>query len=139
MQTTRLRPRKGKRQDRYIGKSSRACREGHEDKVIKAGKKGRAGTSSTTRRTRCSGRLRICRTLAATMVNCVPAVRTGSFCYPAVLQRSARAREPPPRLRLRSYHGCRSRFLVLQHSIYGGGGPAVSTVTTSLHVTQRCR
>ena len=87
-----------------------------EDKVIKAGKKGKSGLHFLRYKgpdaLEC---LLCCRNPRRNhgQLWCRP-VRTGSILNPVVLQRPPRARDRPPRLRLRSCHGNSSRVLLLQ-------------------------
>ena len=86
-----------------------------EDKVIKAGKKGKSGyVFYDTKDPMLWNAYASAGTLAATMVNCgagrfAQAVSATLLYFDDLLEH-----DWPPRLRLRSHHGCRSRVLVLQ-------------------------
>ena len=86
-----------------------------EDKVIKAGKKGKSGyIFYDTKDPMLWNAYASAGTLAATMVNCgagrfAQAVSATLLYFNDLLEH-----DRPPRLRLRSHHGCRSRVLVLQ-------------------------
>ena len=108
--------------------SSRASsRRQSKTRLSRQERRPRAGTRSLTRSIRRSGMpMQAWRDARRNhgQLWCRP-VRTGCIVNPVGLQPPPRARDRPPRLRLRTCHGTAVGFSFFSHSIYGGGGPGV--------------